>query len=225
MSELSILAPVFEKAYWRSLHRVRYRDLPAFEKKKGHYEPEEISSFANRWAAELSTPDAQEEIRQIYENSVNMLKNKRSSMERSARELVTPQFRYTIEANQDGSDPSYVVIQYLLWIKSPLNELAVHFDDIFLHAPEELVVPYIGNVARKEMLELLEHWESALHGRLEESPEGDSFRLWLKSGFSMKVDLSAKEVCFSKSGVLGALQLAAAVAQDLRDLGFKKQLQ
>lgn len=220
----SLLSPAFEQAYWRSVRRFRYRDQPGFSKKKGHFEPEEKNSFAARWAAELTREESSAEIRQIYENAVVILGNKRSAMDRSDDTLECPQFRFTVAAVQDPEDPAQILQTRSLWIKAPLNKLPEHFDDLFPYRPSELVVPFTGESDRKVILELLEDWEAALKGKLEESANQLVFRLNLDTGFSMAVDLNVRETIFSKNNFEGVCALVPAIAQDLKSLKIKKRL-
>lgn len=220
----SLLSPAFEKAYWRSVRRFRYRDHPEFSKKKGHFEPEDHNSFAARWAEELTRAESSAEIRQIYENSVVILGNRRSAMNRSDQELDCPQLRFAIHATQDPADPAQILQTRSLWIKIPLNELPEHFDDLFPYAPTELVVPFTGRSDRKEILMILEDWEAHLKGKIEESADQSMFRLVLRTGFSMAVDLSAHETVFAKANEEGVCTIGPAIARDLKELKITKQL-
>lgn len=214
------LAPNFEKAHWRSRRHLRFREVEAFSKKKGHYEPEEHNSFAGRWAAELTLPEAKEEIRQVYENAVSQLGEKRSKMEKSERELDTPAFRYLLDAEQDSGDPRLILLTRTLWVKSELRALPPLFDTIFPIGFDEIVVPFSGGATHKEILVILEEWESTLNGKLEENDE--QLRLRLPSGFLLAVDFEARETSFAKAGVEGALLLASAVAAELKTLKFQR---
>ncbi len=220
----TLMSPAFESAYWRKLSRVRYREHPGFSKKKGHFEPEELNSFAARWASELTREESAEEIRQIYEGCVALLANKRSRMERSDCDLVCEQFRFSIEAVQDPQDPEYILLIRSLWIKTELNTLSAQFDTLFPHSFDEIVVPVEGSAERGELLETLEHWEDVLQGQISESADQSVYRLHLKSGFVMAVDLNAREVSFGKAAVDGPLHLAAALAEELKSLGIVKQI-
>jgi hypothetical protein len=214
----SLLVPSFEQAFWRSRQRLRFRDFTSFTKKKGHFEPEEANAYANRFAEELTREESSAEIRQIYENAVVILGNRRSTMDRGDRSLDCPQLRYTAEAEQDSEDPSHVLVTRSLWVKTPLNKLPPHFDDLFPYRPEELVVPIDGTLDRREILVALEDWEQALKGRLSENVDQSVYQLRLPSGFTMAVDLNARETCFGAESVSGVLPLAIAVSRDLKSL-------
>jgi len=220
----SLLSPAFEKAYWRSVRRFRYRDQEGFSKKKGHFEPEEQNSFASRWAMELTREESGTEIRQIYENAVVILGNRRSIMSRSDDNLDCPQFRFSIQATQDPADPTMILQTRSLWIKIPLNELPEHFDDLFPYRPSELVVPFSSQSDRKEILVILEDWEALLKGKLEESADQNTFRLTLPTGFSLGVDLNARETVFTKEDTEGVCALGPAIAQDLKSMKISNQL-
>ena len=220
----SLMAPAFENAYWRKQSRIRYREHPGFSKKKGHFEPEELNAFAARWASELTREESAEEVRQIYEGCVALLANKRSRMERSDCDLVCEQFRFSIEAMQDPEDPEYILVIRSLWIKTELNKLSAQFDELFPHSFDEVVVPVESNAERGELLETLEHWEDILDGRISESADQSVYRLHLKSGFVMAIDLNAREVSFAKAAVEGPLHLAAALSAELKSLGIVKQI-
>ncbi len=220
----SPLAPDFEKAYWRSVRRSRFRDQPGFSKKKGHFEPEEHNAFAARWAEELTREESGAEIRQIYENAVVILANRRSAMERNDETLDCRQFRFTIEATQDPADPEMILQTRRLWIKIPLNELPAHFDDLFPYAPQELVVPFTGQSDRKEILMILEDWEARLRGKIQESADQNLFRLQLPSGFALAVDLRARETVFSQANQEGVCVMGPAIANALRELKLGKRL-
>lgn len=219
------LTPVFEEGYWRSTERVRYRDHTAFSKKKKHFEPEEHNSFASRWASELTREEHETEIRQIYENSVVILGNRRSQMDRGDRTMDCKQFRFTIEATQDPEDAAQILVVRNLSVKIPLNELPPNFDEIFPYKPTELVVPFLGDADSREMLETLEEWEARLGGRIEEGARQTLLKLHLKSGFSLQVDLDSREAIFAKSSTEGVSALAGAVAEDLRSIGITRKLE
>lgn len=220
----TLLSPAFEKGYWRTRRRVRYRDYANFSRKKGHFEPEDRNAFAERWAAELTREESAAEIRQIYENAVVILGNRRSSMERSDTELEAPQFRFTFEARQDPEDPAQILEIRSLWVKAPLNKLPEHFDDLFPYRPSELVVPFTGNMDRREILMLLEDWEAELKGKLGESADQSIFCLNLGSGFSLTVDLLQGETVFAKRSFEGVCSLGPALAQDIKGLRIRKKL-
>jgi len=220
----SLLVPSFEKAFWRSRQRVRFRDCEGFAKKKGHFEPDEHNSYAARWAEELTREESAAEVRQVYENGVVILGNRRSAMERSERILDCAQFRFTVEATQDPLEASCILISRQLWIKIPLNELPAHFDDLFPYRPEELVVPIQGTLERRAILLALEDWEHALKAKLSESTDQNLYRLRLKTGFSLQVDLSARETIFSEEGISGVTALGLSVARDLKSLRIQKRL-
>lgn len=224
MSEQELLKPVFEKAYWRSEQRFLFRKHPQFSSKKKHFEPEEHSSFAERFAEQLTLEDSREEICRIYENCVTLLKNKRSKMERGDRSLEAAQFRFTILAGQDPVDPASILVSRHLLVKTPLNELPPHFDDLFPWKASEIVIPFESQAGHRELLEILEHWEELLGGRIEESADQNLLRLHLPSGFSMGVNLACRELSFLRSEVEGVVALAAAVAGDLKALGMRKAL-
>lgn len=219
-----LLLPSFEKAYWRSVSRIRYRDHSNFSKKKRHFEPEDHNAFATRWAEELTAEENAAEVKQIYENTVTILGNRRSQMEKGDQSLDCEQFRFTIAPVQDPEDPRQIMIVRCLWIKIPLHSLPAHFDDIFPFRPDEIVVPITAHSNSREILALLEFWESKLNGRLQESADQTQIRLNLKSGFSMGVDLRNQETSFSKVGVEGPGSLSAAIATDLKSLGIMKSL-
>ncbi|MGZ3693242.1 MAG: hypothetical protein ACXWQO_03490 [Bdellovibrionota bacterium] len=221
----SLLAPSFEEGYWRSTERIAYTDHAGFSKKKKHFEPEGHSQFANRWAAELTREEHLAEVRQIYENSVVILGNKRSQMDRGDQSLDCTQFRYTIEAEQDPADHTSILVTRSLTVKVPLNSLPEHFDEIFPYKPTELVVPFTGNTDTRKMLEVFEEWESKLSGQIEESADQSLITLRLKSGFTMAVDLNSHEALFAKTSVEGVKGLAGAVAQDLKSMGITKKLE
>ena len=220
----SLLVPSFEQAFWRSRQRLRYRDFTSFTKKKGHFEPEEANAYAKRFAEELTREESSAEIRQVYENAVVILGNRRSTMDRSDRSLDCPQLRFTVEAEQDSEDPSRVLVTRSLWVKTPLNELPPHFDDLFPYRPEELVVPILGTLDRREILVALEDWEHVLKGRLSENSDQSVYQLRLPSGFTMAVDLCARETCFGEEGVSGVIPLANSVSRDLKSLRIKAAL-
>jgi hypothetical protein len=219
-----LLLPSLELTYWRSVTRSRYREHPEFSKKKRHFEPEDHNAFASRWASELSAEENKAEIRQIYENAVTIFGNKRSQMERGGQSLDCEQFRFTIGAIQDPEDPRQIQLTRSLWIKVPLGSLPEHFDDLFPFRMNEIVVPFTGSSSPREILELMEHWEERLKGKLQESADQNSFILNLRSGFAMTVNVNTHEISFVKEPVEGVLALAGAVAQDLKNLGIKKSL-
>lgn len=224
-SSASLLAPSFEQGYWRSAERIRYREHAGFSKKKKHFEPEDHNAFAARWAGELTREEHIAEIKQIYESAVVILGNKRSQMERSDQSLDCRQFRFTIDAAQDPQDATSILVVRRLTVKVPLNTLGAHFDEIFPYKPVELVVPFTGGADSRQMLEILEEWESKLNGRIEEGLDQSMLKLHLKSGFTMAVDLNAHEAIFSKASVEGVSALAGAVAQDLKNMGITKKLE
>ncbi len=217
--------PLFEKAYWRSSQRFLYRKHPAFSPKRKHFEPEDFSPYANRFANDLTLEENQEEIRRVYENCVTLLKNKRSKMERGDTSLEAAQFRFQIHAGQDPLNPASILLLRQLNVKIPLNELPAHFDELFPYQPSEIVIPFESRVNQLEILEILEHWEERLEGRLEESSDRNLLMLHLKSGFTMAVDLAARELVFSKEGVEGVVALSAAISGDLKSLGIRKELE
>jgi hypothetical protein len=219
-----LLSPDFEKAYWRSVRRLRYRDQEGFSKKKGHFEPEDHNAFANRWAEELTREASSSEIRQIYENAVVILGNRRSEMDRGDQSLDCNQFRFTIQAIQDPEDPAQILQTRSLWIKIALNRLPAHFDDLFPYRPNELVVPFKSQCDRREILVTLEDWEANLKAKLRESADQNILSLDLPSGFTMTVDLTAQETIFSKIHTEGVCALGPAIAQDLKSLKITKQL-
>ncbi|MGZ3717916.1 MAG: hypothetical protein ACXWR1_06360 [Bdellovibrionota bacterium] len=220
----SLLVPSFEKAFWRSRQRIRFRDCEGFAKKKGHFEPEEHNAYAGRWAEELTREESAAEVRQVYENSVVILGNRRSAMERSERLLDCAQFRFSVEAMQDPEEASFILISRQLWVKTPLNELPEHFDDLFPYRPEELVVPIQGTLERKAILLSLEDWEHTLKAKLSENADQSFYRLRLPSGFSLSVDLSNRETIFSEEGISGVTALGPSVARDLKKLRIQKRL-
>lgn len=220
----TLLVPSFEQAFWRSRQRLRFRELVGFAKKKGHFEPEDYNSYANRFAEELTREESAEEIRQIYENSVVILGNRRSTMERSERAFDCTQLRFSVEAAQDPEDASRVLVVRSLWVKIPLNKLPPHFDDLFPFPPEELVVPIEGTLDRRAILESLENWEHALKGRLSENKDQSEYRLQLPGGFTMAVNLNARETIFGQDGITGVSRLAVTVAGNLKSLRINKPL-
>jgi hypothetical protein len=221
----SLLSPSFEEGYWRSTEKIAYSDHAGFSKKKKHFEPEGHSQFAARWAAELTREEHLAEIRQIYENSVMILGNKRSQMDRGDQSLDCTQFRFTIEALQDPLDHTLILVNRSLTVKVTLNSLPAHFDEIFPYKPVELVVPFTGNTDIRQMLEIFEEWESRLKGKIEENSDQSMIKLHLKTGFTMAVDLNAHEAIFSKNTIEGVSALANAVAHDLRSIGITKELE
>jgi|GEM_PF-5513303 len=222
--DAKLLVPLFEKAFWRSSQRFLYRKHAAFSSKRKHFEPEELSTYAERFANDLTLEDNREEIRRIYENCVTLLKNKRSQMDRGDLSLETAQFRFLILVSQDQKDPSQILIERHLTVKLPLNELPPHFDELFPWKPEQIVIPFDSRASQRELLEILEHWEERLGGRLEESADQAELKLLLPSGFSMIVDTTKRELVFEKSGIEGVCALAANVAGDLKSLGIKREL-
>jgi len=220
----SLLSPDFENAYWRSRRNRRYRDFQNFSKSRGHFEPEDHNSFASRWAEELAREESAAEIRQIYENAVVILGNKRSSMERADHTLDCKQLRFAIHSTQDPEDPARVLQTRSLSIAAPLNKLPEAFDDLFPFRPNELVVPFLGESSRKDVLEVLEHWESALRGKIEESADQNVMRLYLPSGLSVAVDLNTRETIFTKAQLEGGYAILPAISNELKALKLNKRL-
>jgi hypothetical protein len=223
--DAKLLIPLFDKAYWRSRQRFLFRKHAAFSKQRKHFEPEEFSAYADRFAKDLTLDDSREEIRRIYENCVTLKLAKRSSMDRGDTSLETGLFRFELEVSQDPRDHSSILIERRLHVKLPLNELPAHFDELFPWKATEIVIPYDSRADLQEMLEILEHWEEKLSGRLEESADRNELRLHLPSGFSMAVDLASRELVFGKQGIEGVGALAASVASDLNALGIRKELE
>lgn len=223
-SAKALLRPVFERAYWRSEERLPYRRHAAFSPKKKHFDPEEHSSHAERFAHELARQPLLEEIHRVYENAVALLGEKRSRMEKGEGSLEAPRFRYEVRAHQDPSDPGLVLYTRRLDVKAPLNELPEHFDDLFPWKVTEVVVPFEGAPGRRELLGALEHWEERLGGKLEESADGSVLRLRLRSGFTMTVSAASRELVFARAGTEGVRALASALAADLKGLGLAKSL-
>ncbi len=209
----SLLALSLESGYWRLVRRTRFRDHPGFSKKKKHFEPEGHSAFALRWAAELTREEVREEIHRIYENSVTVLGTKRSKMERGEQFLDCPHFRFTIDVTQDGEDAGNILVTRSLSLKVSLASLPENFDTIFPEAPGELVLPFSGNAGLRELLEVLEEWETKLKGKLEESVNQQELILHLPDGYRVTVDVQARELRFSRSTVAGVVALAEALGR------------
>ena len=220
----NLLEPVFERAFWRSSGSVPYRRHAAFSAKKKHFEPEDHSPYAERFALELAREACLEEIHRVYENSVTLLGEKRSKMEKGEASLDCSHFRFEIRVAQDPADPAQVLYSRRLEVKVPLNKLPEHFDDIFPWKPTEVVVPFEGSPTRKELLEALEHWEERLKGKLEESVDGETLRLRLPSGFTMTVEQASRELVFARADTEGVRALSASLAADLKALGITKSL-
>lgn len=221
----ALLRPVFGRAYWRSEERLPYRRHAAFSPKKKHFEPEEASAHAERFARELAREPVLEEIHRVYENAVTLLGEKRSRMEKGEGSLEASAFRYEVRVHQDPADPACVLYSRRLDVKAPLNGLPEHFDDLFPWKATEVVVPFEGAPGRRELLEALEHWEERLEGKLEESADGATLRLRLRSGFTMTVSQASRELVFARAGTEGVRALAAALSADLRSLGIAKSLE
>jgi len=222
--DAKLLVPLFEKAFWRRTQSLLFRKHPEFSPKRKHFEPENHSRHAERFASDLTLEECREEIRRIYENSVILLKNKRSRMERGDQSLDAAQFRFTINVTQDSNDPAFLLYERVLVIKIALNELPSYFDDLFPWKATEIVIPFDSRASQREILEILEHWEERLGGKLEESANQELLKLNLRSGFSMTVDLSRRELVFAKENFEGVVRLATAISGDLQSLGIKKEL-
>lgn len=220
----SPLSPSFENAFWRQEESRRFRDFAGFAKKKGHFEPAEHTSAAERWAAELVREEGAEEVRRVYENATVIFGNRRSDMERTDHSLECAQFRFAVHAAQDEEDPARVRVARQLWIKMALNELPEMFDDLFPFRPDELVVPVRGFMEKRAVLLALEGWEHALRARLSENLRQSEFRLRLPSGFGMRVDFSRCEVIFSQENISGVRALGPWLTRELRAFGFRHHL-
>ena len=92
--DAKLLVPLFDKAYWRSRQRFLYRKHAGFSKQRKHFEPEDFSTHAERFAQDLTLEDNREEIRRIYENCVTLLTAQRSQIERCATSRETNLFLF-----------------------------------------------------------------------------------------------------------------------------------
>ncbi len=219
-----ILQPQFERAYWLSEDRLPYRRHPGFSSKKRHFEPEEHSAQAERFARELAREASLAEIHRIYENCVSLLAEKRSRMEKSESLLECSLFRYEVRVFQDPSDPALVLYSRRLDLKCALNQLPEAFDEVFPWKLSHVVVPFEGEPTRRELLEALESWESRLQAKIEESADGLSLRLRFGSGLLMAVEQGPRELVFSRRGEEGVRRLASVLSSDLSVLGLTRGL-
>ncbi len=215
-----------EEMFFRNRGSMGYRDLPGFDKKRGHTVPDRHSPSADNWASRLLADDIEAESKTVYENAKKVLGLKRAQVKRSVGDggatVDTEFFRMSWDTGQDPADAGMAIVTRQLQLRVRPAALPEDFDSIFPVDPDEMVIPIEGKIGFDKVANGFEALADTLEGAaFEEDEDEGRASLSLGDGTAITVLTDANELIVTVANTSGALALLQESAGTLTKIGQK----
>jgi len=221
----------YAEAYLRKLKTENISSLDGFNKKKGHFIPEDVNSYADNFVKTLLDDDIREELKEIYDNAKRILKLKHRDIERSSSDgggtVETEFFRYYLDVEQNPDDCTEALIKRRLIIRVKLSKLPEDFDGIFPVNLDEIVIPIAGSLVFDDLVDAFENLEESIGGSLEEDEDSGMIGyVTSDEQIHLSVQTFEKELIIYPRGNRGCLDLIEKANLGLQQLtgGTRKWL-
>ena len=202
----------YAEAYLRKIETEDISGLNGFDKKKGHFVPQDVNTYANSFVKNLLDDDIREELKEIYDSAKRILELKRKDIEKSPGDgggmVETEFFRYYLNVEQNPDDCTEALITRRLIIRVKISELPDNFDDIFPTNLDEIVVPISGSLDFDDIVEAFENLEESIGGNLEEDEDSGMIE-YITSDKQIHIMIQAfeKNLVIHPKGSRGCLDL------------------
>jgi Caspase domain len=180
-----------------------------------HTVPDSLSVSASSWVSRLLAAKVGEELQQLYSQAKEILglrrKDVRQGNDIGSGDLDTPVFRYSIETEQNPSDPSEYVIYRRLSLREGWADNREAIGRIFGDEFNQLVVEFETiSVTFDELVEKLEDIQEQHGGKVEEDERIERAIYTTSDGSAFSFDLAKRrlEVSFGRSGCLDLVDAA-----------------
>lgn len=220
----------YNKTYLRKLETKTISRLDGFEKRKGHFVPDDVNAYADSFVKRLLDDEIKEEIKEVYDSAKGILKLKKKDIDRYTSDgegrVETEYFRYFIDVGQNPDDSTEALETRRLIIRVALSKLPEDFDDIFPVYLDEIVIPISGDLDFDNLVDRFENLEDKIGGRLSEDEDGGIIEYCTEDG-SMRIIIQTdgKELIIHPRGQRGCLALIEQAEAGLRQItGVKRKL-
>jgi hypothetical protein len=138
---------------------VRIASLSGFV--KGHHRiPNTKDGATERFVENISTKEVEEEVRQVFRRIRNTMGYKRKDISAAHGRIVTPDFEYFVQCNQDAGDPTIAVMSRRLTNISPAIVGDDAFNKVFDDCFNELTFEFAKAVNLEDLIDQIEELES-----------------------------------------------------------------
>jgi Caspase domain len=138
---------------------VEIRSLSGFIKGR-HRVPEWNSSATQSFVEDISQKEIEEEIEEVHRRIRANMNYKRKNMFIDAGHIVTPDFEFWAECNQDAEDPAAAVISHRLTNISPKIIDDEGFNQVFDGCFEDITFEFKREVDVKDLIDQLEELDA-----------------------------------------------------------------
>lgn len=203
------LAPVEE--YLERIESGRIRTLPSFSRPR-HFEPDYVNARATAFVRELLATQIDREIQELYQAVKEAFHLRRREISRKSGggqgNIDTEYFRFTVDTDQDESDPaSYVIVRRLVLRAEP-GEHEVQIDEAFGSMFDRVVVRVAPDaLSYEDLVDLFEDVEAALGGTLHDEEHLNRLTYTAPDGTRIHFDVESGRISLSS----GRRQLVSAL--------------
>jgi len=202
----------YTEAYLRKIETENISDLNGFNKKKGHFIPQNLNTYADNFVKNLIDDDIREELKEIYDSAKRILKLKRRDIDKSSGDgggtVETEFFRYYLDVEQNPDDCTEALITRRLIIRAKISELPEDFDDIFPINIDEIVIPVAGSLDFDDLVDAFENLEESMGGNLEEDDDSGIIEFVTQNKqIYLTIQTFEKKLIIHPRGSMGCLDL------------------
>ncbi|TYT74389.1 caspase family protein [Desulfobotulus mexicanus] len=211
-----------KEAYLRNEDSAPIKYLPGFQKKKGHFIPDNHSSKVSEFIQRLLTEDIKSESKIVYDRAKSILGLKRKEISRDTYEgsanVDCDLFRMEWDSEQNPLDPSEYLLSRIVKLRVPPSQLPNDFDDIFPVKPDEFVIPIRGEMEFDYIADQFEDLSEQIDGTFEEDEDSGLISLTSNEGTQFVVNLELNEFIIIPNNGSGCLQLLNTVSSEMGKL-------
>jgi hypothetical protein len=200
--------------------------LPGFDKKRGHFVPDYISTQVTDFIQRLVEDEIKEEINIIYDKTKRIMNLKKKEIYKSAESgggsLDTEYFRFKIFAEQSQDEPDEAVIMRTLEIRGDYKRLPIDFDDIFPYRLDEIVIPFSGNVDFEVLVDKFEDLVDSLGGTLSENDDTGIIEFRTIQGLKITIQVYNNELVLYSREAEGCIKMIEKARKEILELSTLK---
>lgn len=215
---------VLENYYLRRTSTLPFHSLPGFDKKRGHFIPDRISNQASNFASQLLAEEIAKESNQVFENSKSMLSLSRKQVTRKISDgqasVDTPLFRMDWSTSQNPQEATEAIINRILILLKPFDQIPQSIDGVFPVAPEEVIIPFTGKMEYDDIANNFEEIAQRRGLTFKEYQDDQRLELILKDGITIIIDLPSSELAVIPRKASGCISLLTEVRNSLSAFGL-----
>ena len=138
---------------------VKIASLSGFVKGR-HKIPNTMDGATERFVENISKKEVEDEVEEVFQRIRNTMTYKRKDISAAHGRIVTPDFEYFAECNQDADDPTMAVISRRLTNIWPAIVGDAAFNEVFDGCFDELTFEFTKVVNLEDLIDQIEELES-----------------------------------------------------------------